>query len=122
MTSEDWRLSGIAANVSTYVRDWTLQRLDRARHEQAADEGVLHGVRQEAADNEKKVASTERVQRVARWLLRKLDEAPDKMMPHRELFRRVNSRDYHALEPALQAAVGWGLIEWVNDAAAWRKL
>ena len=52
MASEDWELSGVAAAVSAHIRDRVTDNCRKLRR--AADEaGALHGVSQEAADNEK---------------------------------------------------------------------
>ena len=67
MTSEDWRRAGIAAEVSSYVRDWT-QAVEKASGvARATEEGALRGVAQEAADDERAI------RRVLRWALRTLD-------------------------------------------------
>jgi hypothetical protein len=121
MTTEDWELSGIASAVSTYVRDRVAEQLQEGLRRAAADAGALHGVSQEAADNEKTVARSDRVHRVLRRVLAKLGEA-DGPMTNRDLSRAIAYRDRPVLNAALQLAVANGLIKPGENATAWVKL
>jgi hypothetical protein len=123
MNSEDWELSGIAAEVSTHIRNAVAAELDKHLRRDAAEAGALRGVALEAADNERTVASVERVQRVLRLILAKLDAAGGQMK-NRDLTHSIASRDKKggALKDALTMGVRNGLIQAVDNGAEWRKL
>lgn len=115
MTSEDWELSGIVADISTYTRELVLDSIKEATFRGAEDRGVLRGIEMETADVERGHRRSERTQRVLRWLLDKLDEAGDEGLGNRELHRKITSRDRQALSDALGAAVANGLIGQADD-------
>lgn len=122
MSGEDWELAGIAAAVSDHTRTWVAAQLEKTRHDEAAELGELRGVAAEAADNQKLIEQTRRVQRVRRWLLGKLDEAPGNRMTNRELTQKITSRDRPALPAALKSAADLGLIRLADDQVTWVKL
>jgi hypothetical protein len=121
MTDEDWELSGIAAAVSGHIRGRVAELLQDARRREAEEAGALHGVSQEAADNEKLVARGDRVHRVLRWLLVTLEKAGGRMS-NRELTQKLASRDRPVLRSALTLAVEDGLIVLLADDVTWEKL
>ncbi len=118
ITSEDWRLSGIAGDVSAYIRGQVADILAAGQRQAAANAGALRGVIAEAADNEKLIAKDERTQRVLRWVLRKLGGGS---MTNRELSRAVASRDSAALPEALKLGLVTGQIVSSDDGKTWEK-
>ena len=121
MTSEDWELSGIASDVSTYTREMVLDALKDAAVREAQARGAVRGVEMETADVERDWRRIERSQRVLRWLLDKLDQAGPEGIGNRELHRKVASRDRVALTDALTTAVADGLISRTEDGSGWVK-
>jgi hypothetical protein len=107
MNEEDWRLSGIAAEVSRRTREWVVGELRRSSDEDAAERGRLMGVTYAESDAEKALRNAERSGRVARWVSKKLAAGP---ISHRDLARAVASRDRAWLRGALLALEADGKI------------
>lgn len=118
MNAEDWRLSGIAAEVSTRTRDWVTAGLATSADQEAEERGRLLGVTYAASDDEKSYRAEQRTSRLARWALDKLDGGP---MAHRDLSRAVASRDRSWLKGALEALANAGVIKQDDD-GRWVKL
>lgn len=121
MTSEDWELSGIAADVSDYTRQSCVDQLYEAARLDAAERGALRGIEMEAADVEKLDEQVKRGQRVMKWLLHKLDEAPDGFLTQSDLMQRISSRDRKTLGDIL--ASGNQLLRGVlvDGAVRWSR-
>lgn len=122
MTDDDWDLSGIAADVSTFTRERTIDRVKEAAEFEAEDRGVLRGIENQAADIEKAARQVERGQRMLRWLLAKLDEIGADGATLGELKKRAASRDRSIVEAIVQHAAGEGLINVVPGTDRWIKL
>lgn len=101
MTSEDWELSGIAADISTYTRDLCIEQLYEAARLDAAERGALRGIEMEAADVEKLQEQVKRGQRVMKWTLHKLDDAPEGYLTQSELLQKIAGRDRKTLSDIL---------------------
>jgi hypothetical protein len=110
MALDDWELSGIAADISTWTRLGILDTLRSAGDRDDEERGRRLGVANEAADFERVHRRGERTGRVLRWLLRKLDEAGAEGLTKRELNQKVAGRDKSLLEAALMVAVTEELI------------
>lgn len=121
MTLEDWELSGIAADISTFTRELVRDTLRGAADRDAAVRGAVRGIELEAADVERDYQKAQRAQRVLRWLLAKLDDAAPDGLSNRELHRTITSRDRSMLEIAIQVAVADGLITQVEGTTKWVK-
>lgn len=119
MTLDDWELSSIASEVSTFIRGQVVDILTMGEREQAAKAGELRGVSQAAADNEKAVILTEHKAKMLRWLLEKIDAAGGEIK-NRDLKQAAGSKDRAALEMALADAQKSGLIKRVG--ATWKKV
>jgi hypothetical protein len=122
MTSEDWELSGIAADVSTYTRELMVDQVREAASAEAVERGLLRGIESHSAEVEKAHQQLQRVQRIVRWVVDKLGEAGDEGMTLGDLKRRAASRDRDAVENALQGAYSLGLVDWKADSETWVKL
>lgn len=116
MTADDWQLSGIAAEMSTLTRDWVARELATASEDEARERGRVQGVAGAAADEEKAHQTVQRSQRIARWVLTKLNAEP---MTKRELTLSITSRDRLWLAPALESLADQGLITFDKDANKW---
>lgn len=122
ITSEDWELSGIAADISTYTRELVLDALKDAADRDAAQRGAVRGIEMDASDVERSHQQVQRAQRVLRWVLRKLDEAGDEGLTERELTQKAASRDRVSLPAALLTAVAEGLAKRCEQTGKWVKL
>jgi hypothetical protein len=122
MTSEDWELSGIAADISTYTRELVLDAIKDASAREAEARGVVRGIEIETSDAERDHRRSERGHRVLRWLLDKLDKASDDGMSRQEITRAMSSRDRSILQSVLVVAVDDGLIKRSTDGVRWVKL
>lgn len=100
MTSEDWRLSGIAAEVSGATRDWVALVAEDAAREEARERGRIMGVTAAASDDEKAHEAADRTRRIGRLVLDKLSAGP---MTDGALRRLLPSRDRPWLPGSLQA-------------------
>lgn len=122
MTDEDWELAEIAAKVSLLTREWCAAGARDAAFSEAEERGTLRGVENFAADAEKEQRFTEQLQRVTRWLLKKLREAGEAGMSQPELMKAVAGRDRQMLsktvfekaatEGLIRAATADGTVRW----------
>lgn len=109
MTDEDWRLSGIAAEVSTLTRQWTIRAVAGEADKEAEKRGRLQGVAQAEAKAEEAHRNQQRIGNVSNLVLRKLADA-DGPVTQRDVSRAVAGRDRLWLPPALQNLEAAGLI------------
>lgn len=117
MTVEDWRLSGIIADVSDWCRQRAQATLEEARHLEAVDKGHWRGIESYEADISRTVANHQELRRVLRWAVGKL-QAADGRMTKRNLTQAAASRDRTKLDEAMLRGVESGLVkadgvEWV---------
>lgn len=101
MTLEDWELSGVAAEISDFTREACQAELKEAARLDAVERGQLRGVEMDAADIERLEEQVKRGQRVMKWLLHHLDDAPDGYMTQTDLMRKISSRDRKSLSEIL---------------------
>ena len=87
MSSEDWRLSGIAAEVSARTRSWAQWGVQHGLAKQAAEKGRLMGVTYAESDAAKAAHASERLSAVSRRVLELLESGPKSQ---RELTRGVS--------------------------------
>jgi hypothetical protein len=121
MTLEDWNLSGIAANISTYTRESCIDQLQEAARLEAVDRGVLRGIELESADVEKLQEQVKRSQRVMKWLLHKLDDAHDGFLTQTDLMQRIAGRDRKALSDTLASGNQLLRGELVDGTVRWSR-
>lgn len=72
MSSEDWRLSGIAAEVSRRTREWMQAKLDESRVVEAKQQGRIRGISQHAANDSKALEDSKKSERAQRHVLKYL--------------------------------------------------
>jgi len=111
MTVDDWELSGIAADVSTYTRELTADVLRDETARMAQERGAVRGIEMESASIERDYKQVERQEHVLRWLLAKLDDEPK---THRQLARAIYKRNGPLLDGAILKVIDEGLAEWVQ--------
>lgn len=119
MTSEDWRLSGIAADVSRATRTWLLEKLAGAERDEAVQKGQLLGVTQAAATQEKTYETSKRVMRVLMRVGRCLQAAGRTGMTQREVHHCIASRDRDVLDVAIGEASRQGWIRFDATQGRW---
>ncbi len=101
MTTDDWRLAGIAARVSDHTRQWCAEELDRARADDATKEGKTLGVKRFAADREQARQVGEQRTRIARSIADKLTAAGAEGLTVNKLARTLRSDERGLVVPAL---------------------
>jgi hypothetical protein len=122
MSSEDWELSGIAADVSRATRDWVARGLAAVQRRDAERQGETLGVKMAAADKGRADAEQRRLNRIADWVVRKLGEAGADGMTEGAVHRDRDSRDRRDVQPSLFIALAeQNRIEKVGD-DRWRKV
>jgi hypothetical protein len=60
---------------------------------EAIDRGELRGVENAAAEAAKVIESTQRKQRILRWVLSTIEAGGEEGVPHRDLSRKISGRD-----------------------------
>lgn len=123
MTSEDWELSGIASDVSTYTRDLARQAVAAAARIDALDRGEIRGIELAAADDSKQYEEAERIRHALRWCLSKIESAGGEGITNRALMQAADSKRVRRwVSAALQIGQSNGLIRALDGSAAWVKL
>lgn len=123
MTSEDWELSGIAADVSTYTRELSRDAVREAARIEAIDRGEVRGIELAAADESKQFEEAERVRHALRWALGKIEQAGTAGIAHRDLTNSANSKKTRRWLPAaLQIGASNGLIRQLEGTTLWVRL
>jgi hypothetical protein len=119
MTIEDWELSGVAAAVSAYVRDWVAARHAEAAEAEAARLGTLRGITNQVADTEKSFRESQQANRIAAWIIRKLTEAGEQGLSEGELRRRAESKDRHRIAAMLNTLAQQKRVKHVAKTGVW---
>jgi hypothetical protein len=122
MTSEDWELSGIVADVSAFTREQMIEMIEDAARMDAIDRGESRGIENAAADAAKAFEEAERKRRILRWLLAAVEAAGEDGIGKRDLSRRIASRDRKFLDMALDHAATSGLIKHREGTVKWVKI
>ena len=91
MSSEDWRLAGIASEVSARTRAWVQHAVDEVALSENRRIGKARGQQQIATEDERGVQAQRRAAKLAKWVLEKLAEAGGSMT-NRELAKACDSR------------------------------
>lgn len=120
MTSEDWRLAGIAMRVSDRTREWVEYRLRESAEEEAAEQGRVKGIQQQAADEEKTHRVATRMIRIKTRVFEKIKATGSKGLTKGELNHVIAYRDRPYLQPAIDALRRDALITQVDDKFAER--
>jgi hypothetical protein len=117
INDDDWKLSGIAANVSDWCRLRAQNTLTEAEKTMAAQRGQLRGVESYESEISKAVLANEDLKRILKWAVEKLGAAEDRRLKKRELSRAASSRDRAKFTEAMLRGVEAGLL--VADGADW---
>lgn len=122
MALKDWELAGIAADVSTYTRQFTVDAVRNASRLEAIGRGEIRGIEMAAADAEKRYEESERMRTALRYVLEKVDAAGSDGVSHRELTQKSSKHTRRLLPAVLNLAVADGLIKQVEGTSTWVKL
>jgi hypothetical protein len=122
MTDDDWDLSGIAADVSAFTREMTIERVKEAAHVEAVDRGEIRGIEMAAAEAEKAFEEAERVRAAIRWAVSKIAEAGADGISHRALQQKSSRHNRRLLDYALSTAHSNGLIKQIEGTTLWVAL
>jgi len=116
MGSEDWRLSGIAAEVSSRTRLWVQDELEKSIHREAEDAGRVRGIGYAAADQSKSNWSANKRHTVQEWILKWLKKNGPATTP--VIRRNAHHPDRGLVVEMIQVMGGNGLIA-VGDDGKW---
>ena len=118
MGAEDWRLSGIAAEVSSRTRAWVQSELERSMEVEAKAAGKQRGITFAAADEEKSHQQAKMIRTVQDWVLKRLKDKG--IQKTRELTQACASRSRAWLKVALDGLLADELV--IHDVAetTWR--
>lgn len=122
MTSEDWELSGIAAEISLYTRERTIEAIRVGAQMDALDRGEVRGVELAAAEAAKAHEQADRTRRILRWVLSVVEAAGDGGVANRVLKHKIHSRDRRYLDGAVNYAASSGLIRQLEGTTTWVKI
>ncbi len=123
MTSEDWELSGIAANVSLYTRQMAQDAVAAAARIEALERGDIRGVELAATNESKEYEEAERIRHALRWCLDKIEAAGVDGISNRDLQRSADSkRTRRWIGAALSIGQSNGLIRPVDGTTNWVKI
>lgn len=117
MNSDDWKLSGIAQNVSDWCRLRAQNALAKAEASMAAERGRLRGVEGYEAEISRSVIASDDIKRTLKWAVGKLQAAEGNRMKKRDLTHASTGRYRAKLTEAMLSGVEAGLI--VGDGAEW---
>lgn len=114
ISSEDWRLSGVAAAVSDFTRDRTADELTEAKADESRDRGHLKGVESAAADLGRAREQMAAPQRVMGSVIDKIKRSMPEGLTNRELMRKISGRDQGGVKEVLDYLVGQGTVALVD--------
>jgi hypothetical protein len=116
---EDWRLAGIAARVSDWMRDKAIKAYEGAQEDESRKRGRLRGVEHAALEVGKVREQLDQPARVVRWALNKIMKAGLEGISNRDLARASSSRDRDLLPGALDYLVTQGKISQIEGTTTW---
>jgi hypothetical protein len=117
MDSDDWKLAGIASDVSDWCRMRAQSALVKAETAMAAERGRLRGVEGYEAEIARSVIATDEIKQILKWAVGKLQGAEGRRMKKRDLTQASTGRYRAKLTEAMLSGVEAGLI--VGDGAEW---
>ena len=115
--SDDWKLSGIAADVSDWCRMRAQSVLAKAETAMAAERGRLRGVESYEAEISRSVVASDDIKAILKWAVGKLSAAEGRRMKKRDLRHASTGRYRAKLTEAMLSGVEAGLV--VGEEAEW---
>lgn len=119
MNSEDWRLSGVAADVSDYMRETTAGELQEVRVSESRERGHLRGVEAAAAEVGKASEQMDAGPRVTANVMDKIKRAMPDGISKRDITRKINGPDQGLVGNVLDYLAGQGLIMQLEGTNRW---
>lgn len=121
INSEDWRLAGIASDVSTWMRIKATEAYLKGKEATSREVGRQRGLASDEQRITEANAREDHVERLARWITKRLRDRGAQSQG--ALRKSMASRDRARLTDALTIAQGWGLIcledgKWAAEGAA----
>lgn len=113
MTEEDWKLSGIAAEVSQRTREWVAHRLEAAEDVAAERRGRTYGIQAASSDAAKSAFAAKRVNSTRNWVLMRLGKHGPQL--NSELSRAIDGDRRQWLQAAQKNLQDDGLISRGKD-------
>lgn len=117
MGSEDWRLSGIAAEVSSRTRAWVQSELAHTQETEAEEQGRLRGVGLAASDAAKVGHHSKKVSAAEAWVLNRLREKGPQTKREMDRAWPPGHRGYK--QQALDSLVADGYVDWNEAEKRW---
>ena len=117
MDSDDWKLAGIASDVSDWCRMRAQNALTKAETAMAAERGRLRGVEGYEAEISRSVIATDEIKQILKWAVGKLQAAEGRRIKKRDLRHASTGRYRAKLNEAILSGVEAGLI--TADGAEW---
>ena len=117
MDSDDWKLAGIASDVSDWCRMRAQNALTKAETTMAAERGRLRGVEGYEAEISRAVLANVELKRILKWAIDKISATEERRIKKRELNHLAPSRDRAKLAEAMLRGVEAGII--MADGAEW---
>jgi hypothetical protein len=117
MDSDDWKLAGIATDVSDWCRMRAQNALNKAESSMAAERGRLRGVEGYEAEISRAVLANVELKRILKWAVDKIGATENGRIKKRELNHSASSRDRAKLAEAMLRGVEAGMI--AADGAEW---
>ncbi len=117
MNSDDWKLSGIAQDVSDWCRLRAQNTLAAAEKSMAAERGRIRGIESYEADISRSVMASDDIKRILKWAIGKLRATDSGRMAKNELRHLAAHRDRVKVVEAMLSGVEAGLI--VGDEDEW---
>lgn len=119
VNSEDWRLAGLAAEVSDWMRSKAVAAYQASKIEEYRERGELKGIESASAELGKMQEQTDQAQRVRDRTLARIREAGPEGISNRILTQRTTSKDRPLLQGALMMLSGEGLIDSLPGTTIW---
>ena len=112
INDDDWKLSGIAANVSDWCRTKAQNGLITEQARMSRERGAQRAIEKDECDVVTQITLKSDIARIVTWLIKTLTGSGP--LKPAEIRRKAASRDRIRLEPALTAAQTRGLISFTN--------
>jgi hypothetical protein len=119
MTSEDWRLAGIASRVSDRTREWVTEQMKESADQEATKHGRTRGVEQFAAREEEAEQSGRITKRLTDWAITKVVNAGRGGIKNRDLINAANSPDRRRLKIVLETMRCDDLVRFDDKQKRW---
>lgn len=113
MGAEDWRLSGIAAEVSSRTKEWVQDELAKSLRAEAEEEGSRRGVQYAAANASKATWAGQKVHAVKNWIIKRIKKTGPTTTG--ELRRSAASHDRDYIPVVLEQMKAEGLVDQNAD-------